>query len=77
MTKSKPSIQPNVTYRVANPRGIPAGRWILRARVNGQRRDFFEGDSIAPGDAASATGWATWLASGSVVATEEVTLGEV
>lgn len=75
MTKSKPSLDPTVTYRVANPRSIPAGRWILRARVNGQRRDFFEGDPIAPGDAASATGWATWLASGYVVATEEVPVG--
>lgn len=40
MTKSKPSIQPNVTYRVANPRGIPAGSYIIRV---GDRR-WFEGD---------------------------------
>lgn len=41
MTKSKPSIQPAVTYRVANPRGIPAGSYIIRV---GDRR-WFEGDA--------------------------------
>lgn len=54
------------TYIVANPRNLPEGKWILRTRQNGHRRDFFEGDPIAPGDAASPTGWAAWLASGYV-----------
>lgn len=40
MTKRNPSIQPNVTYRVANPRGIPAGSYIIRV---GDRR-WFEGE---------------------------------
>lgn len=40
MTKSKPSLDPTVTYRVANPRGIPAGSYIIRV---GDRR-WFEGD---------------------------------
>lgn len=38
MTKSKPTAA--VTYRVANPRGIPAGSYIIRV---GDRR-WCEGD---------------------------------
>lgn len=38
MTKSKPTAA--VTYRVANPRGIPAGSYIIRV---GDRR-WFEGE---------------------------------
>lgn len=38
MTKSKSTA--NVTYRVANPRGIPAGSYIIRV---GDRR-WFEGE---------------------------------
>ena len=31
-------------YVVANPRGIPAGRYILHARVGDEDRYWFEGD---------------------------------
>lgn len=49
MTKSKPSIQPNVTYRVANPKGIPAvfngdRIPIFRQMVDGEMQTWFEGD---------------------------------
>ena len=35
-------IQPSGSYIVANPRGIPAGRYIVRV---GERR-YFEGDAF-------------------------------
>lgn len=60
------------TYKVANPRGIPAGRRIvsvrrLNAKGDMEETSWHEGDTITEADAFSAAGWKRWIAEGFVV----------
>jgi len=58
------------TYRVANPRGIPQGRFIVCVQKGDVRKDWFEGDAFDPADAFSPEDFKAWLKNGFI---EEVT----
>lgn len=70
-----PKKAPN-GYKVANPRGIPAGRFIVRTTRGGETTAFYEGDAIEPSDAFSPQGWKSWIDGGFVVEVSDGASGD-